>query len=337
MSPQAKPTVNPGRLDFANATERVRKPADWLCEPLLERGRLVHLHAPAGAGKSLIALDICAALATGRSILGNPARKPIRVLYLDHENNEGDIFDRLEDLGYSDAWDLLAANMWYETFPDMPPLDTESGGIELKARVSAFGANLVVIDTLSRVVQGKENASDTYDDMYRLSLKALKRDGVTVLRLDHTGKNEDLGARGSSAKMSDVDDAWQMSLKAKETLEFKRVKSRHGKGVEQFKVRRSRNPSGQHLVGSVEVDRVPQTEREKLEAVVQAMVLLELGPEMSVVDVTASLRDAGVPTYSKSVMVKAVSRFRSSEPVKEPKAVLWPEVRKPGLGKPAGQ
>jgi hypothetical protein len=261
----------------------------------------------------------------------------VRVLYLDHENNEDDIFDRLENLGYSDAWDLLSVNMWYETFPDMPPLDTESGGVDLKAKVNAFNAEVIVIDTLSRVVQGKENASDTYDDMYRLSLKALKRDGVTILRLDHTGKNEDLGARGSSAKMSDVDDAWGMALKGKDILEFKRVKSRHGKGVEQFKVRRTRNPSGHHVMGGVAEDRVPQTDREKIEASVQAMALLDVDVALGVDKVIPLLREAGVPTYSKALMSKAVQSFRKVGTTLEAKSVPWPEPRKPGSGKAAGQ
>ncbi len=45
-----------------------------------------------------LALEIAAGLASGRPVLGNPARPPISVLYVDMENSQDDIRERLQDL-----------------------------------------------------------------------------------------------------------------------------------------------------------------------------------------------------------------------------------------------
>lgn len=73
---------------------------DWIVEPLIASGRLVSLYSPPKAGKSLLALEISAALAAGRPVLGQPVT-PRRVLYVDFENDpRGDVVQRLKAFGY---------------------------------------------------------------------------------------------------------------------------------------------------------------------------------------------------------------------------------------------
>ena len=62
---------------------------DWCVEPILPRGRQASLFAPAGKGKSLLAIDISAAKATGRPLLGQPAQAPVSVVYIDQEMTRG--------------------------------------------------------------------------------------------------------------------------------------------------------------------------------------------------------------------------------------------------------
>src|SRR6185369_5973575 len=132
-----------------------------------------------------------------------------RVLYVDFENDpKGDLRPRLEDMGFGpDDLDNLA----YLSFPPLGPLDTAVGAAELVAIVEAQGAEVVVIDTVSRAIRGEENENDTWLNFYRHTGKALKARGVAMLRLDHTGKDETKGQRGGSAKSGDVDMVWRMS------------------------------------------------------------------------------------------------------------------------------
>jgi len=200
----------------------------WLVEPVVAEGESVALYSPAKTGKSLAVLEIAAALATGRPVLGNQARPPVDVLYVDHENTAEDLRDRLEDMGYGPDVDL--SHLHYSLLQDWPPLDSAAGGSALLAAVDATAARLVILDTVSRVLAGPENDADTFRDLYRHTIRPLKRARVAVLRLDHTGKDAAKGQRGSSAKSADVDTVWLLVARSETKLTLKRTHSRSGRG-----------------------------------------------------------------------------------------------------------
>lgn len=181
---------------------------DWLVEPIIPRGRQVALWAGHKTGKSLITLEIAAALASGQPCLGNPPRPDVAAIYLDFEMTEDDLRDRLETLGYGPDTNL--DRLHYYLLPTLPPLDTDAGATTLLDLVHRHQAQLVIIDTMARVIAGEENSADTYRAYYRHIGLRLKHLGVTVIRLDHGGKNPDQGQRGSSAKGDDVDVIWQL-------------------------------------------------------------------------------------------------------------------------------
>ena len=176
---------------------------EWLLEPLFAKGRSMSLYAGAKTGKSWLCLAACLALATGREFLAQPAGRKVSVLYCDFEMSSADLFDRVTAFGYGPDDDL--SNLHYALLPSLPPLDTEAGGQALLAAALAVGAELVIIDTTSRVISGDENDADTMRAFYRYTGLRLKQAGITWARLDHAGKDASKGARGSSAKNDDVD------------------------------------------------------------------------------------------------------------------------------------
>ena len=180
---------------------------EWIVEPLLPARRLIALYSAPKLGKSLLMLEIAAAVATGSEVLGTrPERR--HVLYVDFENDpKGDIKPRLVDMGYSpDRLDWLH----YLSFPTLAALDSERGSKELLAAVHHYAAEAVFIDTVSRSVQGEENENDTWLNFYRHTGLKLKQAQVALMRLDHSGKDETKGQRGGSAKVGDVDAVWRM-------------------------------------------------------------------------------------------------------------------------------
>lgn len=216
-------------LDWPTVFDTTPDDVDWLAYPVIERGHLYSLYSPAKAGKSLVTLDICAALAAGASVLGQPPRPPITTLYVDLENSPADLVERLTDLGYAPG-DL--DRLRYLSFPALPPLDSPRGGVHLAAAAAHHKAELVVIDTVSRTIAGKENDADTFHALYRYAMAPLKAMGVTVIRLDHAGKDEDRGMRGSSAKISDVDTAWKLTRTGDTRLRLDRTASRNSHSPE---------------------------------------------------------------------------------------------------------
>ena len=181
---------------------------EWIVEPILPARRLVALYSPPKMGKSLLMLEIAAAVASGREVLGSvPA--PRRVLYVDFENDiDADVIPRLKGMGYQAA-DL--GRLDYLSFPSMGALDTERGSLELMAALDTYRSEVVVVDTVSRAVEGLENENDTWLNFYRHTGLKLKQRGVSLVRLDHSGKDETKGQRGGSAKSGDVDAVWRLS------------------------------------------------------------------------------------------------------------------------------
>ncbi len=196
---------------------------EWLVEPLLPKGRLVALYAQGKAGKSLLCLEIAAAVATGNRTLDQPPGEPQDVVYLDYEMTPEDLQERLETFGYNPA---VFRKFHYYQLPDLAPLDTEEGGDQLEAIAQRHRPALVILDTVARVVEGEENSADTYKALYRNSLQRLKARGITVIRLDHAGKNARRGQRGSSAKNDDADVVWELTKQDEVSLILKATRRR---------------------------------------------------------------------------------------------------------------
>src|SRR5690348_8072441 len=63
-------------LDWAQVFDGAPDDVDWLVPDLIARGQSYSVVSPAKAGKSLLLLEVAAAVATGRSVLGNRPQKP---------------------------------------------------------------------------------------------------------------------------------------------------------------------------------------------------------------------------------------------------------------------
>src|SRR5690606_15764854 len=70
----------------------------------------------------------------------------------------------------------------------------------------------------------------------------LKGMGISVIRLDHSGKDLEKGQRGSSAKNADVDAVWQVVKTTETQLYLKREMSRQSHGVPLIELRRRADP-----------------------------------------------------------------------------------------------
>lgn len=197
-------------LDLAPLVDPDRPPRRWLWEGLIPEGDQASLVAPAGEGKSLLALALSLAAVRGQSsFIGRSIHLPGRgrVLYVDMENSEDDWADRLTALGVTPAeLPRLAQRFLPLSLPALPGLDTQAGGRALMAVLDTYevgAGDLLVLDSTQRVTSGEENSNDTMRALYLHTTTALKRRGVTVLRTDNTGWNGE-HERGASSKRDDV-------------------------------------------------------------------------------------------------------------------------------------
>lgn len=276
---------------------------EWVLEPIVAAGRQTAIYSKAKTGKSLIALDMAAAAATGRSVLGQPARLAVPIVYVDLEMTEADLRERLSDLGYGPDDDMSLLS--YYQLPNLPPLDGDLGGDILTSLAIGFQAKAVVIDTMARAVVGEENSSDTYRDFYRFTGRRLKAAGIALLRLDHEGKDGALGQRGSSAKDDDIEVAFRMTVVDASHLKLARTRSRIPWVPAEVNITRLEEPDLRHIVSD---EAVPPGTRTAIDALDRIQVPLDASCAMA----TKALREAEGHAPRKAVLLAAL-KFRRAQ------------------------
>ena len=205
-------------VDWLEAWHEAPAEEEWIAWPLLPEGRTISLYGEAKTGKSLLALELVGCLATGRQFLERPTAHR-RVLYVDSENSiNRDVIPRLSAMGF-DPDDL--GDLTYLTYPELPKLDTEAGGRAVMANLDYHDCDVLVIDTVSMNISGEENSNDTWLRFQEHTGLPLKREGITVLRIDHAGKGSAGGPRGGSAKTGSVDAEWRVRRYSDGTLSLK--------------------------------------------------------------------------------------------------------------------
>ena len=276
---------------------------DWIVEPLLPARRLIALYSAPKVGKSLLMLELAAAIASGRPILGTTPT-PRRLLYVDFENDpRTDIRERLRNMGYG-PHDL--ANLTLLSYPNLASLDSEKGSQELMSAIEVYGAEVVIIDTVSRSIAGDENENDTWLDFFRHTGLKLKQAGVALIRLDHSGKDETKGQRGGSAKSGDVDAVWRMSRASDDLYDLICEANRLPIAERQLTIRRLEQPLRHEVV----TNGYRAKRDELLELLIQAQV--PKNPDLPVRDAKKLARDMGVAfkdtTFTKSIWAEYCSR-----------------------------
>jgi hypothetical protein len=294
-------------LDWQRLFDGAPDDVDWLVPDFIAHGQSYSLVSPAKAGKSLLMLDVAAAIAAGRSALGHPAQPSVRVLYVDLENSRDDLIERLRDLGYGPG-DLGALR--YLSFPTLPPLDGPAGGRDIVDVAEHHDAALIVIDTIARVVAGEENSADTYRNLYRHTLAPLKAQRRAVVRLDHRGKDaKAAGARGSSTKNDDVDVVWQLNQtpgpdgEAYVTLRLER--QRGSAHPEQINVLRDVTPRLRHVAKDAPL---AASEQQRVGECIEAMKTLGLAADTGRPKALKALRESGYKVRSDTVMAAVKAR-----------------------------
>lgn len=171
--------------------------AQWLIKGVLPRTKdPIILFGASGAGKSFVALDLCAAIARGVDWNGKRVAKG-RVLYIAAEGGAG-IGKRLQ--AYCDHYQISRDTLDIDVITAAPNLLEQDDVSELVKSLSAFGPyDFVVIDTLAQVTPGaNENAGEDMGPVLA-NIKAIQNaTGATVAAVHHAGKDLTRGSRGWS-------------------------------------------------------------------------------------------------------------------------------------------
>ena len=195
--------------------------AEPLIDGLLDCNTVAMIYGDSNTGKSFVALDMAAAIATGRPWNGRATTQGA-VLYIAAEGGNG-IYRRIlalvDGAGLPEAAPLgvLARSV------DLCKSDADLSDVIARMREmeAQYGVpcRMVVLDTLNRVMAGGDENSNV--DMGALISNFDKiRDatGATVLTIHHNGKDATRGARGHSSLRAAIDTEFRVDATKGHTL-----------------------------------------------------------------------------------------------------------------------
>ncbi|ACZ84842.1 AAA family ATPase [Streptosporangium roseum] len=224
---------------------------DWLIESIVERGQSALIYGPTGAKKSLFSQEQAFRL----------AKQGHRVLYLDHENQPAEVNKRRRAMEYPAA---ALSTLKYLSFPPVSALDTPEGAAQLHALVKAVRPDVIFLDTWSKFLNGDEASPSTHTAVYNLAIIPLRSQGITVIALDHSGKDLGRGPRGGSSKKDNVDVMWLQTVKSDGRIRLERKKTRTGRGPDLIEL--------ECLTGPLRHERIEQRRGDVLPPDVRACV-----------------------------------------------------------------
>jgi putative DNA primase/helicase len=178
-------------------------PRDQILAPILQTQSLSMIFAKRGIGKTLIALNIAYAIASGGNFMQWQAPVPRKVLYLDGEMPARAMQERLAAI--IKASDKEAAPDYFRLItPDlqelgMPDISTEEGQAKLEPFIE--DAEFIIVDNISTLARtGKENEAEGWLPIQGWALRLRSR-GKSVLFVHHAGKG---GQQRGTSRREDV-------------------------------------------------------------------------------------------------------------------------------------
>jgi hypothetical protein len=178
-------------------------PMDYVVQGLLPRKSLTLWTGTDGVAKTYLAQNLAIAVSTGGKFLGAQCRK-MPVLYLDYENPDFVVQDRLQLMGAAPGPNLRVWGTWN---PEQPP----QVGNQLLPTIAKAVQPLMIFDPF-RYSHGAEENDSTEMMQVMKDLRACVVAGATVIVFHHPAKAEGSTGRGSSAIRGATDLAYLQEL-----------------------------------------------------------------------------------------------------------------------------
>lgn len=183
--------------DLVNSETTVR----WLVKGWIPRDSLIMMHGPSGSGKSLVAMDMVARIASNLDDWQGHGVKHGQVIYLAGEGHIG-MGARIRAWREVNKVDTL--DMWVSK-AGCDLNSPEGYRLARDAILAIKNGNakpaVIVVDTLHRFMSGDENSAQDAGEMIKACGGLMSEFGCSVMLIHHTGVAESAQgrARGSSA------------------------------------------------------------------------------------------------------------------------------------------
>lgn len=209
-------------------------PIRWLVQDMFCSGDIHLLIGEPGIGKSWLTMGLAVAIAgNSPKFLEHDVLQHGRVLYVDEENPEDLIYNRLHKLGLTPE---IAKNIRYLSNVGIR-LDRQAA--ELVDEAVEFEPHLIILDSLTRFHTEDENNAGAMASLFNEALKPLARTtGSAVVLIHHANKSDSNSSykrsRGSGDIPASVDSGYDVREVAEGTLSLASFKSRRTAQTQPF-------------------------------------------------------------------------------------------------------
>lgn len=234
-------------VTLADFLQEKLPPREQVLSPILPVRGLAMLFAGRGVGKTHVGMGIAYAVACGGEFLRWRAPKPRRVLYVDGEMSQELLQERGLAMQAAASYRPYSDEHFVLLSMDRQPLGTSVNlarpehQAALEAKLE--GIELLVLDNLSTLVNGgRENDAESWNEMQAWLLQ-LRRRGVTVLLVHHSGRGDN--ARGTSKREDVLDtiihlkhpDDYEVEEGARFEVHLTKARGIHGDAALPFEAR----------------------------------------------------------------------------------------------------
>lgn len=197
----------------------------WLVRDVFHGGEVIILWGESQAGKTVLVLNLVAAIASGTSWAEHPVVKT-NVVYVAREAQIG-VRDRVQALEHDQG---IGPQDGIHYVFDQCNLATEEDVNALAQTALQYKAKFIVIDTLSASISGKveENSNSSMAGVIANVQRLTMLTGAAVLIVHHTGNDPSRGARGAYALHANPDVSIEVGRRGKEHY-WRLVKCRDGR------------------------------------------------------------------------------------------------------------
>jgi len=170
---------------YVNGSDVKEKKMEWIVEGVIPKNKITVVAGKAGSNKTMILLDICARLTTGKKILGVPQEEPRNILFISAEDDSDDtLVPRLRKAG---------ADISKCTFIDenqMHQIELPKKITNITDGIAEFNPAVVVIDPINSFFGEKVNVySDHSLRKAMIGLRPIcKAYNTSLILITHTKK-----------------------------------------------------------------------------------------------------------------------------------------------------
>ncbi len=215
-------TTESRQITFTDIVDEIENPvqAEWLIDGLIEAKTTGALFGESTSGKSFVAVDLAACMATGTPWIGHSIENPGIALYFAGEGRHG--MPRRFKAWQEDREVVISKNKLY--LPKSRIEITPAGVRTITTAIDKLPAPpaLIIIDTVARSLPSGSDENSAKDMMEFINAIDEIRDhyGCVVALIHHTGHSETARtrARGSSAFRAAMD--WEILLDKRKSKMF---------------------------------------------------------------------------------------------------------------------